>query len=298
MISVIVVTLGKRNEALKHLRRALDKQTFNDFETILVLPKGENPANWNIPIVIQSGVGICNARNCGVKASRGEIIAFTDDDAEPYPDWLEQIARAFTEHPDLAYLGGEFELQPNCVWHRWIDARYHMRDVHSGHCHGNNMAYRRTVFEKHRFDENILFGRDEVELQDRLKADKIKGRTFNHILIQHNHRSNFLSFSQMRWRYAQGHTYTIEEKRGESLFHWHDLIIMSFFSSLFFTVVTCKLWLAIFPLFFLMLLFLHRRKPNTPFNLWIIDVYVSILWCFSKMYYSFKYHLKRWGWLR
>ena len=296
MISVIVVTLGKRNEALKHLRQALDKQTFNDFEMILVLPKGENPANWNIPIVIQSGVGICNARNCGVKASQGEIIVFTDDDAEPYPNWLEQIARAFMEHPDLAYLGGEFELQPNCVWHRWIDARYHIRDVTSGLCHGNNMAYRREIFDQHQFDEHILFGGDEVELQERLQAAGLKGRTFPHILIRHKHRSSFLSFSRMRWSYAQGHTYTIEEKRGESLFHWHDLFVVALFSSLFFTIMAQQLWLAIFPLLFLVLLFVHSRKPDTSFSLGIIDVYVSILWCFSKMYYSFKYHLRRWGW--
>jgi hypothetical protein len=99
----------------------------------------------------------------------------------------------------------------------------------------------------------------------------------------------------MRWKYAQGHTYTIEQKRGESLFHWNDLMVISFLASLVYTIISVRLHLSIVPLFFLILLFLHKRKPHTTFELWIFDVYVSILWTLSKMYYSFNYHLRRWG---
>ena len=38
------------------------------------------------------------ARNLGVREARGAILAFTDSDCVPEPDWLEQIARAHERH--------------------------------------------------------------------------------------------------------------------------------------------------------------------------------------------------------
>ena len=38
------------------------------------------------------------ARNTGVAAARGDVVAFTDDDVEPRPDWLAALARAFDRH--------------------------------------------------------------------------------------------------------------------------------------------------------------------------------------------------------
>lgn len=45
----------------------------------------------------QHGHGPAVARNTGWRAARGEIIAFTDDDCIPQPDWLRAGATAFVE---------------------------------------------------------------------------------------------------------------------------------------------------------------------------------------------------------
>ncbi len=56
-------------------------------------------------------VGTCSeahvtvSRNIGVQMAAGDILAFIDDDAEPEPDWLEQLAGAF-EDPTVAAAGG------------------------------------------------------------------------------------------------------------------------------------------------------------------------------------------------
>ena len=41
--------------------------------------------------------GLNRARNRGLEASRGEIVAFTDDDCEPDPVWLDALAAAYAD---------------------------------------------------------------------------------------------------------------------------------------------------------------------------------------------------------
>lgn len=43
--------------------------------------------------------GPAAARNRGWRAARADIIAFTDDDCEPPPDWLEQVLAEAARHP-------------------------------------------------------------------------------------------------------------------------------------------------------------------------------------------------------
>ena len=53
--------------------------------------------------------GLSHARNRGVAAARGDILAFTDDDVRVGPTWIQAIARAFAEHPDVDMVGGRVE---------------------------------------------------------------------------------------------------------------------------------------------------------------------------------------------
>jgi len=39
--------------------------------------------------------GAVKARNIGLALALGKVIAFTDDDCEPYPDWLENARKYF-----------------------------------------------------------------------------------------------------------------------------------------------------------------------------------------------------------
>jgi glycosyltransferase involved in cell wall biosynthesis len=118
-VSVVVAT---RNRC-SYLRLCLDAlasqtATFDSFEVIVVdngsedetaeVARGYCGAGRNVSYVHEPRAGLSIARNCGVNASRAEIVAFTDDDAIPEPHWVERITARFkTLGDEVAVLGGE-----------------------------------------------------------------------------------------------------------------------------------------------------------------------------------------------
>ena len=49
--------------------------------------------------------GKSHAVNGALSLARGDVLAFTDDDVQPAPDWLAQLARVF-ENPDVDFAAG------------------------------------------------------------------------------------------------------------------------------------------------------------------------------------------------
>src|SRR5437016_1428135 len=60
----------------------------------------------------QPGIGLSRARNTGIAAARGEIIAMTDDDCDADQEWLATLANCFQREPDVGLIGGSL-LRPN-----------------------------------------------------------------------------------------------------------------------------------------------------------------------------------------
>ena len=95
-VSVIIPTYTKaRWDWLHECVASVQAQTVPAMEIIVVVDHnpelleeitGEFPAVIAVPNI--GGRGVSGARNSGVKASRGEIVAFLDDDSIATPDWL------------------------------------------------------------------------------------------------------------------------------------------------------------------------------------------------------------------
>ncbi len=56
--------------------------------------------------VLEAVPGLARARNTGVLAARGEIVAFTDDDVLVDPDWLTRLVAAFELAPAVGCVSG------------------------------------------------------------------------------------------------------------------------------------------------------------------------------------------------
>lgn len=284
MLSIIIVTNDKRPGELEQCLKALRRQTVKNFEVIIVHPcvtQKVSTLDEHVINVWQSGKGICNARNCGIDAAKGDIIVFTDDDAEPQANWLAKIQEKFQQHPELSYLGGDFKCEPQSVWQKWVNSRYHLSSKQTclGLCHGNNMAYRREVFDTVRFNESIIFGYDEAELQTSLRRLNFKSDNFSDIVVKHQHRSTFKLFTLSRISYAVGKIQAYKALNRE-LFGFEDMLNFAFFASLFYLIFNPSLIIAATTIILIISIFfkqLIENIDNTSLFMLLIDVYASLI---------------------
>jgi GT2 family glycosyltransferase len=107
----VVVPTYERHAELPKLLDCLTAQTFRDFEVILI---DQSAAPWTVPdmhppldVVYEHTdlKGTSRARNFGAWLARGDVIAFTDDDCQPEPGWL-QNARRYFDQPGVVGVEG------------------------------------------------------------------------------------------------------------------------------------------------------------------------------------------------
>lgn len=118
--SVVIPTL-QRSEDLKQCLTALLQQSFTSFELICVCRADDRDTRHCIQLfassdsrvreIIVDQPGLVAAMNCGLTHARGDLIAFTDDDAEAPPHWLQEYQTHFALHPECGGAGGQDRLQ-------------------------------------------------------------------------------------------------------------------------------------------------------------------------------------------
>lgn len=131
-ISVVVPTLG-RMSVLEACLEALSKQTFDNFEVVIVTSNAsglryisEKYPKLNISFFEQEKKGLAQARNTGLNHSKGRIISFIDDDTLPYPDWTKEIHNTFSEFLDTGGVSGPTFIPQELIAKRDI-LRFHNR---------------------------------------------------------------------------------------------------------------------------------------------------------------------------
>lgn len=87
----------------------------------------------NARAVAEPMPGLTHARRRGLHASHAGLVVFVDDDNVLAPDYLDQLVRIFTAHPQLGALGGknlpEFEVPPPDWWQPEFDELLACRDL-------------------------------------------------------------------------------------------------------------------------------------------------------------------------
>jgi glycosyltransferase involved in cell wall biosynthesis len=121
LVSVVVPTRNRR-PMLERCMAALARQRMNAFETVLVddgssddTPQAAMRLREELPLDLKyvrlsQSQGPARARNQGWRTAQAGLIAFTDDDCEPAPDWLPTLVQRMTNAAaDIAGIGGRVE---------------------------------------------------------------------------------------------------------------------------------------------------------------------------------------------
>ena len=148
----VIVPVRDRAELLEHLLTGLAAQTFRDFEVIVV----DDASTDDSPVVAEHAaargepvrlvrqthaVGAVGARVAGVAVARGEILAFTDSDCRPQPEWLSALVAAIDQGADVVQ-GLTRPARPAGALERTVAS--HGDDGLYATC---NVAYRRSAFD-------------------------------------------------------------------------------------------------------------------------------------------------------
>jgi GT2 family glycosyltransferase len=100
--------------------------------------------------------GATNGRNAGIAATRGDVIAFTDDDCRPSVDWVRSLAQVFASDPAAAVVCGRVVV-PEALQQRGFAAAFEPTErewqdrfppPERDWGITANMAVRRAVFEQ------------------------------------------------------------------------------------------------------------------------------------------------------
>ncbi len=107
---------------------ALKKQAYKNFEVIVLPNKTSKDDRYSLKQypwlrIIPTGkvTRPAEKRDIGVKKSKGEIIAFIDDDAHPAPDWLEKAVSLFSAKKIVAVCGPGILPTKTNVWEKIFD---------------------------------------------------------------------------------------------------------------------------------------------------------------------------------
>ena len=142
----------------------------------------------NIRYIFEQNQGLSYARNAGIVASRGDIVAFIDDDERIVSDFVSAYIDLFDQHPDAMAAGGEIIAEYPTGRPRWM-SRYTERPIANPMSFGDrvklfpssripgggNMAMRRRVFDSiGMFNTSLgrtgkrLLGGEESDLFERI----------------------------------------------------------------------------------------------------------------------------------
>ena len=180
MSVAVLVPTHRRPEPLRRCLAALAAQT-RRADRVLVVVRREDAAAHQVLDAPPDGLAIerilverpgqVAALNAGLERVREDVVAITDDDCVPRPDWLARIERHFATDPGLGGVGGRDHLEQGGVpvlgdrrtvgrllWYGRFIGLHHLgsgpaRDV--DFLKGANMSYRRAAVDGLRFDERL-----------------------------------------------------------------------------------------------------------------------------------------------
>jgi glucosyl-dolichyl phosphate glucuronosyltransferase len=174
ILSIVICTYN-RSDWLPGCLAALEPQCIDDAVEVLIVDNNSSDATRqvaqqytsrlpNFKYIFEGTQGLSHARNRGFREALGQFVAYLDDDAKAYPDWVKATIDFFSTHPYASGVAGPynaFSLIPIPPWFPkefgcWSlgDETRKMRD--GEWINGMNMAFKKqALVEVGGFDTSI-----------------------------------------------------------------------------------------------------------------------------------------------
>ncbi len=213
-ISVVVCTHNGEHNLDECLAR-LSALTYPDYEVIVVNDGSSTACSaiaraYDATLIETEHRGLGHARNKGIEAAWGEIVAFLDDDAYPDHDWLHYVAAVLRANGHAGMGGPNIPPEDDCFIAKCVAAapggpiHVLISDREAEHVPGCNMAFRRDVLEEVGcFDERFKAAGDDVDLCWRLQKT---GRTLGFsagAVVMHRRRDSIRRYLRQQYGYGK-----------------------------------------------------------------------------------------------
>lgn len=233
----LVICTRDRPEELVRCLASLEQQTRAPSEVIVVDNASRDGRTRDaaeavgVIYVREDRPGLDIARNAGVRAARGDIIAFTDDDVRLHPRWFERLTGALEDGMAMAATGlvlpAELETEAQQLFERhWgfgrgydpqvFGAEFFAADTKTGSevwkiGAGASMAFRREAFDRAGlFDERLDVGAagcsGDSEFWHRILSKGGVCRYEPAAVAFHYHRRDLAGLSSQIYHYMKGHS--------------------------------------------------------------------------------------------
>ena len=119
MLFSIIIPLYNKEQSIVSTLQTVLKQTFQDFEIVIVddgstdhsVEEVKKVIDPRIRLIHQSNAGVSAARNRGIDEARGEYIAFLDADDEWKPDYLKTQYELVQKYPECNVFACNYEFK-------------------------------------------------------------------------------------------------------------------------------------------------------------------------------------------
>ncbi|MFH1404256.1 MAG: glycosyltransferase [Candidatus Altiarchaeota archaeon] len=166
-------------------------------DTLSVMNSFKEKASFPVKVVSEEKAGLGAARNTGLKAAGGGILAFTDDDCRLADDYLKKVVKVF-ESGEFQYCGGSV-LVPDPS-----DAKYSLKEgtsfliipprtfIGPGAIIGANMVFLREVVDTvglfdPLFGAGSMFRGEDIEYIARVGMAGFTGAFIPELVVYHYH---------------------------------------------------------------------------------------------------------------
>lgn len=188
-LSVVIPAYNEEKYIGDTLQSLIDKAGDDIYEIIVVdNASSDNTAEVaksfkGVRVVREKRKGLTRARQAGLLAAKGDLIAYIDADTHVKDDWLHRVKREFEKNPRLVCLSAPYSLYDVSKWKRILVWSYWNLLAYPTYkllmqymVLGANFVARRNVLMKiGGFDATIEFYGEDTDIARRLaRAGKVK----------------------------------------------------------------------------------------------------------------------------